>query len=100
MEGEHTCTLYVCIAVPESKLKFRKGRNLGWSRIPAHITDRLNNTPGDLIHNLPELETIWQSMVEGTPQNTSGQPDHTPPSQVVMNEEDAQSSQSLIPPPV
>ena len=59
LEGEHLCTLYVCVAVPESKIKIRKGRTLGWTRIPAHITDRLANTAAGQIHNLPGIVPSW-----------------------------------------
>lgn len=34
-EGDHVCTLYSNIAVPEQKLKIRKGREFGWRKTPT-----------------------------------------------------------------
>jgi hypothetical protein len=61
-EGEHLCTLYVSIAAPESKIKIRKGRNIGWRDIPENIKSTLNTTQTDTIQDVAELKSQWQTM--------------------------------------
>jgi exonuclease III len=51
-EGEHICTLYISIDVPESKIKIRKGKNFGWHPIPNIIQALLQEHP---------TEDIWDA---------------------------------------
>jgi hypothetical protein len=37
MDGEHVCTLYVHIVVPENKIRIRKGKELRWRNVPAAV---------------------------------------------------------------
>ena len=41
--GDHICTLHVIIQAPESKIKIRKSKNLGWSRLPDELHRMINN---------------------------------------------------------
>jgi hypothetical protein len=62
-EGEHTCTLYAHIAIPESKLKIRKGKEFGWRPIPAAIQETLTGQPTALIQDIEGNGDQWQEMV-------------------------------------
>ena len=60
--GEQLCTLYVNVEVLETKLKFRKGKKLGWLEIPAEVQTIFNTPHGEEIqvageygHNLMEM---------------------------------------------
>jgi hypothetical protein len=61
-DGEHVCTLYVSIAAPESKIKIRKGRKIGWRAIPESIKTALTSTQTDTIQEVAELKPQWQIM--------------------------------------
>lgn len=61
-EGEHTCTLYVSIAAPETKVKIRKGRSIGWRQIPENIKAALISSQADTIRDVADLKIQWQSM--------------------------------------
>lgn len=60
--GEHTYTLYVCIAVLEAKVKIRKERDFGWKKILGEIKELLTTIPLDLIHESTTHENQWQEM--------------------------------------
>ena len=40
-EGENTCTMFVCVAVTEQKVKPRKGQNFRWQQVPKEIRAHL-----------------------------------------------------------
>ena len=61
-DGEQMCTLYANIAVPENKIKIRKGRTLGWSKIPGTIQEALAGTYTELIQDVATLGPHWQDM--------------------------------------
>ena len=61
-DGDHICTLYVSIAAPESKIKIRKGRNIGWKTIPEIIKTTLNSPQSGAIQDVAELKSQWQIM--------------------------------------
>ena len=81
-EGEHICTIYVNIAVPESKIKPRKGRAFGWRTIPSVIQEALAQPRTELIQDVANLGTHWQAMTGhqvpppsfDTPTPTAGNP--------------------------
>jgi hypothetical protein len=61
-EGDHLCTCFVSVAVPESKIKVRKGRDFGWRKIPTIITDTLTATQTELIQAAADLGSHLQGM--------------------------------------
>jgi hypothetical protein len=61
-DGEHLCTLYVTIAIPESKLKIRKGKALGWRSIPAAIHGILSDRHTEEIQKVGDRRNEWQEM--------------------------------------
>lgn len=94
--GEHTCTLYVCIAVPETKVKIRKGKDFGWKSVPGVIREFLTNTNTEHIQEANLQGRHWQEMA-GLKELTHYSP--TQPSEVtspnrfaVLSEEDILSS--------
>lgn len=64
-DGEHVCTLYVSIAVPEHKVKFRKGRELGWRSVPEPIKEVLSTSNLDEIQETTEGGRHWKAMAGG-----------------------------------
>lgn len=92
-EGEHICTLYVSIAVPESKIKIRKGRSIGWRNVPEDVKVILTNTSqAEMIQEVADLQNQWQNM---TGRRTSNPSPSTPTARnpfSVLSEEDEQSS--------
>ena len=76
-DWEHTCTLYVCIAVPEAKVKVRKGRDLGWRRIPGFIKELISAPQPASIQATTTHGTQWQEMA-GTQEVRSYAPDQHP----------------------
>ena len=60
-EGEHTCTMYVFVAIPENKLKIRKGRDLGWRNLPAGIPERIEEHTDVSIKEV-EATSAWQEV--------------------------------------
>ena len=62
---EHVCTLYVSIAAPETKIRIRKGRNIGRRNIPTSIQPILLNSKTELIQDVAELGDQWQDMAGG-----------------------------------
>ena len=64
-EDDHVCTLFVSIAAPETKIRIRKGRNIGWRTIPSSIQPLLISTKTDLIQDVAELGEQWQEMAGG-----------------------------------
>jgi hypothetical protein len=61
-EEEHTCTMYVYIAIPESKLKIRKGRDFGWRRLPAGVHEALITPTTESVQEV-EVNPGWQEML-------------------------------------
>jgi hypothetical protein len=62
-DGEHLCTLYATIAIPESKLKIRKkGKALGWRPIPATIHGVLSDRHTEEIQEVGDRRNEWQEM--------------------------------------
>lgn len=94
--GEHTCTLYVCIAVPEAKVKIRKGKELGWKKVPGGIRELLTTITTEQIQEITTQNTQWQAMVgyRELTQNKKPQPPETtsPNRFAVLSEEDTSSS--------
>lgn len=72
---ENICTLFVCVAVQEHKIKPRKGRSFGWRRVPTNIKELLQLHMTEDIHDTPE-HNQWHQMtgdapeVRPTPQDT------------------------------
>lgn len=94
LEGEHTCTLYVCVAVPESKVKIRKGRDIGWRRIPERIRAILAAPDTEHIQEAAEQTTHWQEMA-GPNETWTIKPQPTglsPNRYAVLSEEETPSS--------
>ena len=94
-EGEHTCTMYVCIAVPEVKLKIRKGRDFGWRRIPDNIREVLANSPPEQIHVATPHNVQWQAMAGSKITTSPTMPQQLPTSPnhfAVLSEEESLSS--------
>ena len=92
-EGEFTCTLYVSIAAPETKIKIRKGRNFGWRTIPEPIAEALNQAQAEAIYETSELKKHWHRMTgtKDTPTINQTTPIAKNPF-AVLREEDEQSS--------
>jgi hypothetical protein len=92
-EGEHICTLYASIAAPESKIKIRKGRSIGWRNVPEDVKAILTNTSqAEMIQEVADLQNQWQNM---TGRRTSNLSQSTPTARnpfSVLSEEDEQSS--------
>lgn len=65
LDGEYTCTFYVCVPVQEYKIKPRKGHSYGWHKLPQEIRERilLHNT--EAIEAVKEESTSWHKMVKG-----------------------------------
>lgn len=59
---EYLCTCYVSVAVPESKIKIRKGRDIGWRKIPPTITTILTANKTELIQDVTDQGAHWQAM--------------------------------------
>lgn len=68
-EWEYICTLYTCIAVPENKVKIRKGRELGWEIIPVPINEILTSPNNEEIHDVEDNGPHSQEM-EGAGKET------------------------------
>ena len=83
-EGDKMCTCFVSVAVPESKIKIRKGRAIGWKKVPAVINAIVSASQTDLIQDVEENGTHWQEMaglkVIPTPASK-----HTPTTTFVRN---------------
>ena len=67
-EGEHTCTLFVSVAVLDSKVKPRKGQNFQWQLIPVAIRAQIAGKSSETITLVDEQQ--WSSMI-GKPQLNS-----------------------------
>ena len=80
-DGDHLCTCYVNIAVPENKVKIRKGRDFGWKKVPPAIHNLLTAPHTELIQDVAEYGTQWQDMAGGKKEatNPSPLPTYTPP---------------------
>lgn len=95
-DGEHLCTCFVSVAVPESKIKVRKGRDFGWRKIPSLITNVLTAPQTYLIQDAAALGQHWQGMAgkkEKAPARTP--PEDTPAAKnpfAVLSEEEENSS--------
>jgi len=61
-EGDHICTLFVCVAVTEQKVKPRKGKNLGWRRVSPEIQSSLRANETEEIQTISEDHAQWQEM--------------------------------------
>ena len=61
-EGDHVCTLYSNIAVPEQKLKIRKGREFGWRKTPTAIQAILTEPHLDQVQEVEDMAPHWQAM--------------------------------------
>jgi hypothetical protein len=61
-EGEHLCMLYATIAIPESKLKIRKGKDFGWRQIPAVVHNALSDQYTEVIQEVGDRRNEWQEM--------------------------------------
>ena len=61
-DGEYTCTLYVLIGVVENKTKIRKGKELGWRKIPVEIQEALAGTHTELIQDVEKDDAHWAGM--------------------------------------
>jgi hypothetical protein len=90
-EGDNICTLYANIVVPESKIKIRKGRMLGWRKIPTAIQEVLTNPYTNQVQDVADMSSHWQDMLgqRGSTLN----PSHTPTANLfaVLNDEDTSS---------
>ena len=64
LEGDHACTLYVCVQVQESKLKPRKGHTHGWHTIPQDIKEQIHLHNTKAIAAIQEERTSWLRMVQ------------------------------------
>ena len=79
--GEHTCTIFVSIAVSKTKVKPRKGRNVKWQHVPAilrnHIASHTREESED-IAAIEEDELHWFRMAGvQPPTNHVITPNHT-----------------------
>lgn len=61
-EGEHTCTLYVTVAVPEAKVKIGKGPDFGWVNIPGPILTTIQGNTPEQIQDATSQGDQWQAM--------------------------------------
>ena len=59
-DGEFTCTMYVSIVVPENKIKVRKGKDIGWTKIPQATQAILATTAAEEIQEVEDTEACWQ----------------------------------------
>ena len=61
-EGVNTCTIYAYIAIPENKLKIRKGREIGWKKLPTGMKEIIE---GHTAESIKEVETTpgWQEVL-------------------------------------
>jgi hypothetical protein len=61
VEGEHTCTLLVSVAVLESKVKPKKGQNFQWQTVPATIREQIARNSSAMITLVDEQQ--WSIMI-------------------------------------
>ena len=66
-DGEHICTLFVSIEVPEHKIKPRKGFQMGWRREPPEISPTLATLMTDEIQSVDPNHTHWTRMARRLP---------------------------------
>lgn len=91
MEGEHTCTLYVHIIVPEYKIKIRKGRELYWRNIPSSLLPI--PSPQEEIQDGQEMDMYWHAMMQTQGQASQPPPTVTTPNPYeALNQEEANAS--------
>lgn len=93
IDGEHTCTLYANIAVPKSKIKLRKGREIGWRKIPAPIQTILSSPSSEEIRDVEINEAHWQAMtgLQGSASRTQPHTEDNPAARnsfAVLSEEE------------
>lgn len=63
--------MHVSIVVAEHKLKFRKGKNLGWRIVPGHVQRRLSDTQVEEIQEIEENDHCWHEMTGHNGHNNS-----------------------------
>jgi hypothetical protein len=62
LQGEHTCTLFVSVAIQENKVKPRKGQNIGWHKVLIETREVLNTHTTYTIAILEGEHTTWHKM--------------------------------------
>lgn len=73
-EGEHICTMFVSIDVPEHKVKPRKGFQLGWRKEPVEISAILASQGSEDIQTIDPDQHVWQKMAGKLTHKNSDQP--------------------------
>ena len=94
-DGDHTCTLFVSIAVPEHKIKIRKGRDLSWRAIPSAAKEALLRVETEDVQEAQEAGLYWKAMACGRndPSTSSHAPVPTAPNPFsVLREENEELS--------
>lgn len=91
-EGEHTCTLFVSVAVLESKVKPRKGHNYKWRPVPVTLREQIIAHTPDTIASTEDRHRQWFQMT-GKPFPTVINQNHT----ATSNTEASSSSAALLP---
>lgn len=92
-EGENICTLFVCVAVQENKIKPRKGRTFGWRRVPTITRELLTAHNTEDIHDT-SAQGLWHQMTGDTPEShTAPQTSNVTPNRFsVLAEEEVNST--------
>ena len=70
-DEEHICTMFVCIPVPDYKIKIRIGKNLVWRKTGPTIQDLLNMKSTKGINNMFNNQQLWQEISGIFPPETS-----------------------------
>ena len=66
-DGEHICTLFVSIDVPEQKVKPRKGNQMGWRRESREVSQILATLKSEEIQPFESDYTQWTKMARRLP---------------------------------
>jgi hypothetical protein len=61
-EGDHIYTLFVDIAVLETKVKIWKGKDFGWRRVPETICELFVGQPSKELQDVEITTVQWQGM--------------------------------------
>lgn len=77
LDGDHTCTIYVCVKVQESRLKPRKGHTYGWQNVPQNVKERIYLHNTEAVEAVQEEQLNWHEMIHTVSSSSKTGPETT-----------------------